>query len=136
LRLAVALQAAEHGMHPSRRPESALDPVCVDILMRRTGGDDGAILLAEAGGEPVGYIAFYADCNDSVELRASAHRFLYVSDLCVVPAMRGRGIAGLLLAEAERWGRQLRLKRIQLGVLAANAAAQAAYRRVGYVPYE
>ncbi|MDZ4734947.1 MAG: GNAT family N-acetyltransferase [Rhodospirillaceae bacterium] len=136
LDLAIALQAAEHEMHPSRRPGPALDPRAYDELDRRTSGDDGAILLAETDGSIAGYIAFYADLNDSVELRASAHRFLYVSDISVAPAMRGRGIAGFLLAEADDWCLRLGLPRIEMGVLAANAPALTAYKKAGYVLYE
>ncbi|MEX1109894.1 MAG: GNAT family N-acetyltransferase [Dongiaceae bacterium] len=136
LDLAIALQAAEHAMHPSRRPGPALNPVFFDELDRRARGEEGAILLAETEGSIAGYIAFYADFNDSVELRASAHRFLYVSDISVAPPMRGRGIAGLLLAEADRWCTRLGLLRIEMGVLATNASALSAYRKAGYVLYE
>ncbi|MEX0808291.1 MAG: GNAT family N-acetyltransferase [Dongiaceae bacterium] len=136
IELGIVLQAAEHEMHPSRRPGPALDPRAYEELERRTDGDDGAILVAELDGIVAGYIAFYADVDDSVELRASAHRFLYVSDLAIATTMRGRGIAGSLLAAAERWCRNLGLSRIAMGVLAANAVAMTAYRKAGYEPYE
>jgi ribosomal protein S18 acetylase RimI-like enzyme len=136
VQFAIALQAAEHEMHPSRRPGAALGPVAIEELYRRTGGDDGAILLAEQDGAAVGYIAFYVETLDGLELRDAARRSLYISDLGVVPAMRGKGIAGELLAEAERRCRALRLPRLSIGVLAENDAALAAYRRAGYVPYE
>jgi ribosomal protein S18 acetylase RimI-like enzyme len=136
VRFAIALQAAEHEMHPSRRPGPALDPAAIDELYRRTGGDDGAILLAEQDGTAVGYIAFYAETLDGLELRDAARQSLYISDLCVVPILRGKGIAGQLLAEAERQCRALQLPRLSIGVLVANDAARATYRRAGYVPYE
>jgi ribosomal protein S18 acetylase RimI-like enzyme len=136
LRLAMLLQEAEHAMHPSRRSGASLAPVAVEELGRRTQGDAGAILLAEQDGAPIGYVAFYADRLESLELRPEAHRFLYVSDLCVEPGARGRGIAGRLLAEAEAACRRLGLPRLTIGVLAANEAARAAYRRAGYGPYE
>jgi ribosomal protein S18 acetylase RimI-like enzyme len=136
LKLAMQLQEAEHGMHPSRRSGASLAPVAIEELARRTEGEDGAILIAEQDGAPVGYIAFYADSLESLELRPEAHRFLYISDLCVEPALRGRGIAGRLLAEAEAACRRLGLPRLTIGVLAANEAARAAYRRAGYEPYE
>jgi ribosomal protein S18 acetylase RimI-like enzyme len=134
--LAEMLQDAEHEMHPSRRPGAALEPAFLDDLIGRTGGDTGAIVVAERAGEIAGYVAFYAEHRESLELRESAFRFLYVSDLCVVPEMRGLGVAGRLLAEAERCCRRLGLPRLAIGVLAANGAARAAYRRAGYVPYE
>ncbi len=130
------LQDAEAAMHRSRRAAAALVPHVVDELMRRTDGDGGAILLAECAGATVGYIAFYAERHESLELRESAHRFLYVADLCIEPAARGQGIAGLLLAEAETQCRRLGLPRLALGVLAGNPSAIGAYARAGYRPYE
>jgi len=136
-RLACLLQDAEHGMHPSRRTGATLPGNIVDELYRRTRVEQGgAILLAEAGGTAAGYIAFYPERLDSLELRPDAYRFLYVADLCVVPEARGQRIAGLLLAEAETICRRLCLPRVALGVLAANPAALAAYDRAGYQPYE
>jgi len=130
------LQDAECAMHPSRRPGTTLAPAFLDELYRRTRGRNGAILLAEADGRPVGYIAFYVETLDHIELRAEARRFLYVSDMAVVPHWRGRGVAGRLLAEAEAFCRQLKLPRLVIGVLTANEPACAAYRRASYVFYE
>ena len=89
-----------------------------------------------ATGTSVGYIAFYAERHESLELRESAYRFLYVADLCIEPDVRGQGIAGLLLAEAEAACRLLGLPRVALGVLTANPAARALYDRAGYRSYE
>lgn len=145
-RLAALLQAAEHGMHPSRRAGDSLPRAAVDELWRHTEEEGGAILLAEdtgTGAVPgaadaavAGYIAFYPQTLAGLELRESAHRFLYVSDLCVVPERRGRGIAGTLLNAAEVACRSAGLPRLAIGVLAANDAARAAYARAGYEPYE
>ena len=136
-RLAALLQDAEFAMHESRRSGSTLPDNLVDELYRRTRVEQGgAILLAEAGGTVTGYIAFYPERQDSLELRPTAYRSLYISDLCVVPEARGRRIAGLLLAEAETICRKLCLPRVSLGVLASNPGARAAYDRAGYRPYE
>ena len=136
-RLAGLLQDAEYDMHPSRRSGATLPHTIVDELYRRTRVEQGgAILLAETGGTVTGYIAFYPERFDSLELRPEAYRFLYVADLCVVPEARGQRIAGLLLAEAETICRRLCLPRVALGVLASNSGARAAYDRAGYRPYE
>jgi GNAT superfamily N-acetyltransferase len=54
----------------------------------------------------------------------------------VAPDWRGRGIAGLLLAEAERHGRALGLAQMTIGVLAVNEAARRAYAKAGFDDYE
>lgn len=136
-RMVSLLQDAEYAMHESRRTGATLPGNLVDELYRRTRVEQGgAILLAETGGTVAGYIAFYPERLDSLELRPDAYRFLYVADLCVVPEARGQRIAGLLLAEAETICRRLCLPRVALGVLAANPGARAAYDRAGYEPYE
>jgi GNAT superfamily N-acetyltransferase len=136
LQLAQLLQAAEHAMHPSRRAGAALAPAAIDEIYRRTREENGAILLADWDGRPAGYVAFYPETLDGLELRESARRSLYVSDLCVIPALRGRRIAGRLLDAAERHCREVGLPRLTIGVLTANEAARATYGRAGYVPYE
>jgi GNAT superfamily N-acetyltransferase len=61
---------------------------------------------------------------------------LYVSDLLVQPDWRGRGVAGVLLAEAEKHGRTLGLTQMTIGVLAVNQSARRAYEKSGFEEYE
>ena len=62
-------------------------------------------------------------------------RAVYLSMVVVDPAVRRRGHARALLAEAERIARQLRRRHLVLDVLAANAPARTLYeQRLGYRP--
>jgi [ribosomal protein S18]-alanine N-acetyltransferase len=62
--------------------------------------------------------------------RGSAGARLY--SLVVDPAVRGRGIAGRLLLQAQAAARRRRCSRLQLEVRPRNRAAIRLYRRFGY----
>ncbi|MCX7889465.1 MAG: GNAT family N-acetyltransferase [Rhodobacteraceae bacterium] len=87
-----------------------------------------ALLAEDAGGEALGTIVFFPDF--------STHRGepgLFVQDIYVVPAARGRGLGRALLGAALRaqdWGAAY----VTLGVEPANAAARRFYAREGFRP--
>jgi ribosomal protein S18 acetylase RimI-like enzyme len=84
--------------------------------------------LAEMYGAPVGlslYLPYY-----STTLAAPG---LYVQDLYIDPAARGRGLGRRLLAESARDGHAvLGTTFLRLAVLSHNAGAIAFYRRLGF----
>lgn len=59
-----------------------------------------------------------------------------VHDVAVLASHRGRGIAALMLAEAERIGRARGAVKMTLEVLSGNAPAMKLYRRIGYEGYQ
>ncbi len=77
-------------------------------------------------------------CDDPADITVTpeARVHLYVSDLFVAAEWRGQGVAGLLLAEAEKYGRAQGLAQMTIGVLAVNAAARSAYAKAGFGDYE
>lgn len=83
----------------------------------------GALLLARAGGEAVGCVALRAS-GPGAEMKR----------LYVAPAGRGEGLGERLaraaLAEAARLGH----RSVRLDTLPDMAAAQALYRKLGFVP--
>ena len=54
-----------------------------------------------------------------------------ISDICVMPAFRGRRIAGQLLAEIERYLGRAGVTRLRITALSANSSAQAGYEHAG-----
>ncbi|MGY0232020.1 GNAT family N-acetyltransferase [Longispora urticae] len=58
---------------------------------------------------------------------------LVMDGICVDPALRGRGIGGLLLDEIGAVARDLGCARIRLDVIDANPRARALYERHGFV---
>jgi ribosomal protein S18 acetylase RimI-like enzyme len=84
----------------------------------------------------VGFTAGWIVEENVIEETPDSNRFGYVSDVCVLPAFRGRGIAARLLEALEARLSLSGVARIRLSTLAANQAARAAYERSGYAPYE
>jgi RimJ/RimL family protein N-acetyltransferase len=98
----------------------------VDVERRRrmvedVEGDDAIVLVAEAGGVPVGQLG----------LRVASYG---VADLgmAVAAGWRGRGVGTALLAEAVARAREAGAHKIALQVWPHNAAALALYERFGF----
>ncbi|MBE1590924.1 GNAT family N-acetyltransferase [Nonomuraea angiospora] len=104
-----------------------------DLAIRYPGdiGDPGGhldpavrFLLAELDGRPVGCCAIQPFPDGAAELKR----------MYVTPAARGRGIAGRLLAEAERTAAALGHPEIRLETGLHQPEAIALYTRAGYTP--
>jgi len=74
--------------------------------------------------------------DDAPAETADSNLFGYISDVFVIAEMRGRDIAAILVAEAERRVRPHGVTRLRLGSLANNAQAIRAYRKAGFEDYE
>ncbi|MGI4883621.1 MAG: GNAT family N-acetyltransferase [Janthinobacterium lividum] len=69
----------------------------------------------------------YADADwDAAEPALVTHR------LAVAPAAQGRGVAGALLAQAEREARALGLRTLRVDTNSENAATQRLFPKLGY----
>jgi ribosomal protein S18 acetylase RimI-like enzyme len=90
--------------------------------------------VAEVAGEVAGLMVLVYE-TDSIYIRAERRRYAYIQDLVVDAKQRRHGIGRALMDAAEAAAKAAGHRRIVLGVLAANAAALAAYARQGYRPY-
>jgi ribosomal protein S18 acetylase RimI-like enzyme len=86
-----------------------------------------AHLVAEMDGSVVGYIRLKAPTR----LPENAH-VIQVQGLAVHPVARRRGVAAMLLAEAERRLRERGTQKLSLRVLSTNSAAISLYERLGF----
>ena len=86
----------------------------------------GTVLLAEEGGRPVGFLE---------ASRGAFRRNRHVAHLVVgvLGAHSGRGIGSALMQKAELWAREHGVHRLELTVMAHNAAAVALYEKAGFV---
>lgn len=89
------------------------------------------VLVARQGGQVVGYALAYAD--DPIE-EAGDGPVVTVESLVVLPEMRGQGLGGWLLEEAEaeaidQWGAEVSA----LEVMTGNESADGFYSRAGFV---
>ena len=86
-----------------------------------------AFLVAELDGRVVGYIRL----RPPTRLPENAH-VIQVQGLAVHPDARGRGIAAMLLAEAEQRLRERGTQKLTLRVLSTNVTAIRLYERLGF----
>lgn len=100
---------------------SEVERVARVLGLARLHQGDGVYLVAWDGDEPVGHV--HLAITDPPELQ----------DVSVRQAHRRRGVASRLTAAAEREARARGFDRLHLSVGVGNEAAQALYRRCGYL---
>jgi RimJ/RimL family protein N-acetyltransferase len=92
-----------------------------DRMAREVEGEDAIVLVAEAGGAPVGQLGLHLARYGVADL-----------GMVVAPGWRGRGVGTALLAEAVERARKAGAHKIALQVWPHNAAALALYERFGF----
>jgi GNAT superfamily N-acetyltransferase len=122
-----------HGLaeYEKARPEEV--PVDEVVLRESLFGARPAAeaLLAEVDGATAGFALFFHNFSTW-----HGRRGLYLEDLFVRPAMRGRGIGRALLCELARIAMARGCARMEWAVLDWNTPAIAFYRSLGAVPMD
>lgn len=131
----VALQEHERRLHASRLPGEQIADAYLASIVRQTT-THGALLVAEIGGQFAGFVSGWIEQDAAIAETPESRRFAYISDIFVTPSHRGRGLAGRLLQEIEHRLVGPGIERLRVASLAANTAAERAYRRAGFLPYE
>ena len=88
-------------------------------------------VIAEEAGAPVGFALFFHNFSTW-----KGRRGLYLEDLYVTPAARGKGVGGALLRYLAGIAVERNCARFEWAVLDWNADAIAVYRRMGAVGLE
>ena len=132
----VELQEHERRLSDSRLPGEAMADAYLAWILDRAGTARGAVFVAEVDGAFAGFAAGWVEENASLAETADSSRCGFVSDLCVLPAFRGQGVAQRLLEALEAHLRRAGVTRVRLYVLAANEEARVTYERAAYAPYE
>ena len=87
------------------------------------------VILAETQGHPAGFAIYFYSYSTFL-----GRRNLYLEDLFVAPAWRGRGLGQLLLATVARVAVDRGCARMEWSVLKWNEPALRVYRHVGARP--
>jgi ribosomal protein S18 acetylase RimI-like enzyme len=90
-----------------------------------------ALLVARAAGQVVGVLLLQEMANPDDDIYRP-RRYLYVDELMVAQAFRGRGIGRRLMEAAEHRALELGIEEIELNVWERNAGAIAFYEHLGY----
>src|SRR5215468_7213836 len=91
--LAAVLQDFERGIEPLKSDGRAIQKQHLDYLLQPLEKGEGVLLVAEADGKIVGYVAARKESHYT-----RTYEWLYVDDLCVANSHRKQGIGSLLLA--------------------------------------
>jgi ribosomal protein S18 acetylase RimI-like enzyme len=110
---------------------ASLDDVALafDKLIDFVYGRQHVALIAEQGGERLGFLLLLFDIPDEVTLSEQA----FVAYTAVEPRAQGRGVGRALLEEAEGVARGMGRAYVSLMVTEENAAARSLYDHAGFV---
>jgi ribosomal protein S18 acetylase RimI-like enzyme len=103
-----------------------------DTLREWIAGEERRVMVAVAEGRIIGYTIGVITENPPIfKMRLYGH----VSDICVAPAWRRKGVGRRLFAALRKWFRRHGLTAVQLNVAAFNPASQAFWRGLGFDDY-
>ncbi|HVZ02626.1 MAG TPA: GNAT family N-acetyltransferase [Dongiaceae bacterium] len=107
-------------------------------MLEEAAQNSGAVLVAESdAGAAIGLLTCWrAEDATDITVVPAARVHLYISELFVVEAWRGKGVAAALLAAADDHARGLGIAQVTIGSLASNAMARRAYAKAGFEEYE
>jgi len=132
----IALQAHECALHDSRLDPAATAEPYLTSMLGQVAAADGLCLVARQQDSFVGFIAGWVEKVENPAETDDSTTFGYISDICLLPRWRGLGLSGQLLTAMERHFAGRAIRRLRISTLANNRAALAAYRSVGFQPYE
>jgi GNAT superfamily N-acetyltransferase len=131
--LVVDQQNFHRHIEPTWPSGEAIVTEYLTYLETACASHNGAIFMAEYGEQAAGFVCVVAStCGESPDDPAP---FAWVHDIFVRPEHRRRGVAGMLMAEAERFARNQGARVMRLGVLDRNEPARAFYARQGFREY-
>ena len=128
-----ALLYQVHGLHAEGRPDLFI-PGC-----KKYTADQLRELLADTVNTPIfaaildGELVGYCFCVRQIQTAASMQKIstLYIDDLCVDAAMRGRGIGKVLYDHTDAYAREQGYYNVTLNVWACNPSAMRFYEKCG-----
>ena len=135
IRCIAALVNYERTLEADRVDPTPHAPWYLNDLLTRLQTQPGGILVAEADGQAVGFVALWLE-REPEDCWTSLANYAYCSDLALLPDYRGRGLGRALLVEAEALARRLGAQALKIGVLARNQIAWNLFRGVGFREYE
>lgn len=125
-------QAYLNQFFDRNKPPEAMGAWYIARLRADAAAHAGAILVAEADGQIVGYATLLLACTSAEVVDEVLYTYALIPDLAVSTDWRGRGVGAALMAECERRTRAAGIKYLRLDVLAGNSRAHDFYRRLGF----
>lgn len=128
-----ALQAYEATIEPNRSDPDRMAEPHFRQIERWSGQSGGGVLVAAApSADPIGFAVWGVEESFGCFVAPENQRYALISDLFVDESLRGEGVGRALIEAVEAQAAEAGLRRIEIGALAANARARAAYAACGY----
>ena len=121
-----------HQIRPDlfRSGAQKYDEAALEALLKNP---DRPIFIAQNEGQVAGYaFCILQITKDDPVLRN--RKVLYIDDLCVDEAQRGRGVAGALYQQVCQYARSIGCDAVTLNVWSGNDTAMAFYQKCGLKP--
>lgn len=121
-----------HQIRPDlfRSGAQKYDEAALEALLKNP---DRPIFIAQNEGQVAGYaFCILQITKDDPVLRD--RKVLYIDDLCVDEAQRGRGVAGALYQQVCQYARSIGCDAVTLNVWSGNDTAMAFYQKYGLKP--
>ena len=104
-----------------------------ELLQLIEEDDKTLILVAEEDGKVIGH-AFLKIIDNPATRNTYASKVLYIDDICVDDAARGKHVAKTLFEEVRKYAKEEGFDRIELNVWEKNTVAKAFYESVSMKP--
>ena len=126
-------QNFHRGIEPTWPDGDAIADDYVTYLHTQCAACNGCIFMADYGDQTAGFVCVVAATRG--EAPDDPAPYAWIQDLYVAPPYRRRGVATLLMAEAERFARGKGALVLRLGVLDGNESARRFYEGHGFREY-
>jgi len=128
------LQEHECRLQPRLKPPSEMGAWYFEDFFKEAETEDGCLFVAERDGDIVGYASVLAKVvsEDTDEV---AYEYAYISDVAVMPELRGQGLGRRLLDTCRDYARDAGATLLRITVLGRNEGAERLYRDFGFGPY-
>ncbi len=98
-------------------------------LRGHLGRPDKLCLVAEVGGEPVGFLVASVDERPGIFME---HEYGHISDVYVQEPLRGKGVGKALVAAGMAWFEEKRVGRVRLQTDARNTLGYEFWKKLGF----
>jgi GNAT superfamily N-acetyltransferase len=126
-------QNFHRNIEPSWPSGDAIIRDYLTYLDKECAVHNGCIIMAEYADQTAGFVCVVASTRG--ESPDDPAPFAWIHDIFVKPEHRRRGVASMLMTEAEGFARSQGARLLRLGVLDRNEHARAFYVRRGFREY-
>ena len=129
-----AMKQQIHNVHMNGRPDLFAPYKDLNDFTAHSAAKGCSLLLAEAAGEPVGYVMLqYVHRPPSPYMKE--RKFIHVEEFCVDESHQRTGIGSLLMEALKKLAREKGYPRIELDVWSFNEGARQFYEAAGMKPF-